>query len=644
MKDAFDKNYGVLVHDSQVKVTCASGMKNGKWKNSYHIVFDIGFCFSSAMQCKRFFTATLPKEMIRDDRAKTGPFDMAVYSRNQDFRLIGNSKMDDERVLVAEDAGVVEEHMVTQFTTFPKLLPMEVIDQVTNNKLQSQSLAVQFEPKEVHALPRGAINHSAIGYLKMLPNEDAAWEAYFAVMCAAKNSGVPFDVFEEWAKISKKYDVVKTKAEWCALTPRENGYNMASLKRWVGQFYPDIILDAKTRLTREILKPTVGFPENIRKVEYDARFIRPIYKYMNEWPHFLVRSHMGTGKTTALNDAIREAAKILGRDPRILVITPRVTLAESMIHALSESVDLELYHDHRKADRKKLEMATCQLESLWTMSGEFDIVIMDECESNLAQFSSDTHKEHFTAVMRKFEEIITNSKWSFWLDVFVSDRSILAMDALCKGAVLYIHNTHQPYERVAHRITAKRVKGTSQYWLDKLAFVEKFVELINEGKRVVVVCGSRAIVQMLEDAMPKGKTIFTLHSKSPDSKKKLVRDVNAEWVKYDAVAYTSSITVGVNFDVDHFDVLMMDFNACSATPRDSMQTTCGCARSPRTRCTTLPTKSYHDDKFNNKFDRDAIREDVLTRVCYGCNLLSHQVQMPEWLEKVWIMNRQENNV
>ena len=44
----------------------------------------------------------------------------------------------------------------------------------------------------------------------------------------------------------------------------------------------------------------------------------------------------------------------------------------------------------KKMERIDCDFIVCQLESISTVKDKFDLVIFDECESNLAQFDSST--------------------------------------------------------------------------------------------------------------------------------------------------------------------------------------------------------------------------------------------------------------
>ena len=80
-------------------------------------------------------------------------------------------------------------------------------------------------------------------------------------------------------------------------------------------------------------------------------------------------------------------------------------------------------HDQKRPHIEKVRFLECQLESLWRLTRAYDIVILDDSESILAQFSSETVMR-FQAVMSSFKRIIQTSQKTLCMDAFLNDRTI----------------------------------------------------------------------------------------------------------------------------------------------------------------------------------------------------------------------------
>jgi hypothetical protein len=134
---------------------------------------------------------------------------------------------------------------------------------------------------------------------------------------------------------------------------------------------------------------------------------------------FYTLSHLGTGKSTAICELVREWGF-----RSILCITPRRAFAHSIFTDLKNAQDkFVLYKDVKKDERIDCDFIVCQLESICTVKDKFDLIIFDECESNLAQFDSSTIN-NFKETSDHFKNIMNNSKKVIWSDAFIMDRSL----------------------------------------------------------------------------------------------------------------------------------------------------------------------------------------------------------------------------
>lgn len=142
---------------------------------------------------------------------------------------------------------------------------------------------------------------------------------------------------------------------------------------------------------------------------------------------------------------------------------------------------------------------------------EFEVVVVDESESLLAQFMSSTMQSHFLGVARTLERLVRASKHTFWMDAMLSDRSLQVASALVTGVLRFVWNTHPGPRRRALCITP--AAGTRCSPED--AVVAMVVALVRAGKRCVVMCGTKAAAAKVQKAVEaEGKACHCITSAS----------------------------------------------------------------------------------------------------------------------------------
>ena len=133
-------------------------------------------------------------------------------------------------------------------------------------------------------------------------------------------------MFDHWCQQSPKYNPNEARATFHGLEPRlvsspgQPARNIATLRRLVEQCNPGIFNDALARWVHQCIFPTLQtFAElGIKRRSYASRFVKPFGQPWDCYPHFLLRAHMGTGKTTQAVAAIQAM-----KPSSVLIITPR---------------------------------------------------------------------------------------------------------------------------------------------------------------------------------------------------------------------------------------------------------------------------------------------------------------------------------
>ena len=313
---------------------------------------------------------------------------------------------------------------------------------------------------------------------------------------------------------------------------------------------------------------------------YSERFVKPYP--VSEFPTITVQSHMGTGKTVNIIGSKAHDIPALAtkeRFPRVLVLAARRTYTYSILgdfHAEGLTY-YRNYLDIKGHDLGSIDYLFLQVESLHrlgTTCAPYNLIVMDESESLLAQMHSvGTHGAAHRTNYETLEFLVRNADTVLALDAFVTERTTSFLNALRSGPRLFVRNTYQPYSRTATQFLIQNGKLVLP---DFLAMRHHMVEQLQAGKRIVCVTTSKEKGQELLDHLSALEIPALLHcgDDNAEHKKKLC-DIRTSWATYKAIIYTSTITVGISYsdvkEEDEFDFLYLYASAGCALPRDVAQ-------------------------------------------------------------------------
>jgi len=277
-------------------------------------------------------------------------------------------------------------------------------------------------------------------------------------------------------------------------------------------------------------------------------------------PTLVVKAQMKLGKTKALRAYVdREfPAQPGGLAAAVIrMVTFRQTFSKSM-HKEAFS-DFSLYSDFKgDLNHVKHPRLIVQVESLHRLTyGDtpepVDLLVLDEVESILGQFESGLHR-HFNADLAMFRWMVATAGRVICMDANVSDRTHATLADLRAHAPPRFHwNQFRRAEGDLYRFTADQAT-----WLDHL-----YAQL-DANKKVVVPMNSIKEAEVLEKAVAKrypGRRVRLYSSKTLQSEKNLhFGDVHKYWGSLDVLIYTPTVSAGVSFELEHFDVLFGHFS------------------------------------------------------------------------------------
>jgi hypothetical protein len=238
------------------------------------------------------------------------------------------------------------------------------------------------------------------------------------------------------------------------------------------------------------------------------------------------------------------------------------------------------YRDCNK-NHSDVNRLVIQVESLHKLQNDFrnyDLIILDESESILQQFaSSTTMKERLDKNVIMFEKLMRNSNNVICSDAFISKKTIDMIEILRSHTVIhYEWNTH---------ISQKREAFEYESFENLNAKLEK---LLRNGKKVFYVLSSKnkadKLKETIQNILPSIR--IGIYSSTEGDRKSLL-DVRSSWVLYDLLIITSTITVGVNFDIPYFDYVFMYLSGFGPSIRDMIQYICEFDIYPQMKCIIL---------------------------------------------------------
>ena len=531
---------------STLRISCASGQGEagkyvGQTKHSYHVVVDNGYAFKHLKQARTFVNVAFAE----DDRV-----DKAPYGSAQSFKLIYSSKLDSPRVQLPQDGYGFQHHMVTCFQSPPALYSFEKLQHFTDRTIRGQTLVPAPVASSTPVFVTDDVDvHSVRTLLQYFPNgpskpEKQPFEVFLTVACVCVNEGEPFSTFEAWASGYAYWSREKSRRIWDSLTKRLDGYDIRTLRAMLHKARPSVLMDIQSKYIQQCMLPTIDFAQHeIDTFQYCEPRMESWIDQAHLYKNLMIRGAMGSGKTYQILETIKDL-----NPTSVLVITPRQLFARSMVGTLRQVLpDLQIYKDLLHKDRA-CPRIVCQLESLWTLDRTYDMVICDEAESILHQFSSPTIKE-FERISNAFQSVIVDAKTVIWTDAFLGDRTLLTcVNIDPQASRCFINNTWIPQGRRAY------CAGTYKH--AKPGILRAANHLREESN--VVVCASRVLAKEVEAVLKSSGPTALVSSESSDELKKELEDVNGYLRPFRHFVYTSAITVGTSYDRrDHFDNLLM---------------------------------------------------------------------------------------
>jgi Ni2+-binding GTPase involved in maturation of urease and hydrogenase len=285
---------------------------------------------------------------------------------------------------------------------------------------------------------------------------------------------------------------------------------------------------------------------------YDAPYMKPYP--IEEHSIVCVKGATGLGKTVQL----LETLKRIPDEYKVCVLSYSVTLCRKY-HAMFESLGFKLYSDLTGPimdDRvivcldslERLQYNTC-----------FDHLVIDEALSVCEHFDSDKMKNP-SFVSHVLTKMMHNSSQILMMDANIDSLMVFDLVQMLERKLrvqsYWIHNTHI-------RKTNRKVQFmTGKYDTD--GYIAYVLGCIKKNKRVVCPLSSKDTGEKLYTAVVSAFPELVVKKYDSESKRSdLYNDslnTNA-WKNVDVLIYTPTISAGVSFELDRFDMLIAFFHS-----------------------------------------------------------------------------------
>jgi hypothetical protein len=272
-----------------------------------------------------------------------------------------------------------------------------------------------------------------------------------------------------------------------------------------------------------------------------------------------VMANMGIGKTIQLVEYIKK----LEDKSNIIIISFRRTFTSEILRRFPtfESY-ININGIIKLSERNRVVV---QVESLHRiqLDAPLTLMVLDESESNLSQFSSGLNR-NVLAAFDVFKKMIKTAQYVIAMDANLSDRTLSILKCLRGNPIFLHHNTYK--NKTDH--TCKIVKSTS--------FSLSLQTDIKNGNKLVIATNVKLMAikfyKEIKVLFPEKKVLLITGETSKKEKDRIYSDVNKTLIEYDIVIYTPTMTAGVSFEQEHFDKLYGYFisESCDGYTCDQM--------------------------------------------------------------------------
>jgi len=292
------------------------------------------------------------------------------------------------------------------------------------------------------------------------------------------------------------------------------------------------------------------------------------WTYNNDIKSMNIKSPYDTGKTTLLKKIIKEM-----RPKNILFISYRKTLSYDIRTKFNELKFKSYLDEDLNSDRLIIQIES--LHKLRNLDSTFiseeideikhyDLIIIDEIESILNQFSSSTLGDKKRETFQLLDNLLFTCDKIITLD---GDMDLRSYD--------FISSYGQYINIVNNIVTHNNILNIMN---NKENFINKIIDDLKNDLKIAVASMSSNMVLELNDQLKNlypNKNILVYTGMTAEEDKMKLKDMDVIFKDADVILYSPTITAGVSYDVidekDYFDKIYGIISSNSCSSRDFKQ-------------------------------------------------------------------------
>ena len=521
-------------------------------KYSAHIIFR-GLNFNNYLVAKDFYT-----RLDKDYEISKLHVDKSIYKPGC-FRLYLNSKMGKNIILVPKQIKIKNEYtLIPNRGSKDEFYEFFLKTMITNTN-KSDKIIKEIKYKKIIKEQENSSDISNINIeyiLEKLPSKYYDdWHTWTKIGMILYNYD-KYDLWNSWSSKSHKYKEHEMISKWNSFASSKDKISIGTLIHYakeenIENIYKNNVLTIEDKVKsypiKQIKLDISKLNNNQLTILSQPKLEPKIYRPLLNKKLIAVQSEKGTGKTSNLLEVLFEDKN--NENKNILFISSRVTFGYKLLGDLKDK-GFQLY-SQIKDNNIYSKRIICQIDSITRLKYEYDIIIVDECET-LARYIT---SQHFTKNQKAkyiIETFVYNIKHAdnvFILDADLSDRCINFYKKnieLNNDDFHLVLNNYRPY------------KDYKILYCNYPSWLRQILIKLEHNKKLVIAMTSISKAKDLNILLKDNgyNNILLIHRESSDEIKQKIFKVNEEWIKYDIVIYTPSVCMGVSFDItDHFDYI-----------------------------------------------------------------------------------------
>lgn len=509
-----------------------------------------------------------------DDNTITSIFktaiDKSVYSKNRIMRMTNSAKPNSNRYLKpwkeyhSSNLPSFQDTLITSARNDPKLMDKLIYnDQLSILKIDQPNISTYLYTHIINndnISEEKTYNHIDENFIEQFlnilnPSRSEDYNDWITIGMALKNSGYDFEIWDKWSSNASNYDYNTCLKQWQNFKDEvENGLTIGTIMMFAKQDNPDEYqtlyntINHKSNISEKLAYP---FSQDI---EINEKYISDeTYKYHFKTHDIIaLKSNMNSGKTYSMPSLFDDYKKII-------VVYSRISLNLSIYNKWKQH-GFQLYSDIKDdyiINTNKYPRIIVQIDSIHRIQGQTDLLILDEIESTHEHLCGSKLMLKTTECYYSLMTYINHTPKVILCDANLKDETINILLAK-RDKIIKINNTYKTFSHI----------HTTLFCNEKV-FINHLYNLIEQNKKIVIPTNSKKWAKTIQKMILDKFSNKQLNILRIDMENKFTS--TTDWINYDILIYTPTITAGVSFDEVHFDVVCAYFKRKSTSAEQSSQ-------------------------------------------------------------------------